>query len=294
MTTDNYLGNHNLKRSNVPVEFTTEEIKEYIKCSKDPIYFIQTYVRIVNIDKGLVPFIPYTFQEEIINKVVDNRFVICKMPRQSGKSTTIVSMLLWYVLFNENFNIAILANKMQQARELLSRLQLAYEHLPKWLQQGVLEWNKGNIELENGSKIIASATSASAIRGGSFNLIYLDEFAFVQNNMQEEFFASVFPTISSGQTSKVLITSTPNGLNLFYKLWVDSEKGRNSYVRVDVHWSDIPGRDEKWREETIRNTSADQFRVEFECVDGESIIEIMDEFFIEHKIKIKHFYEFCQ
>jgi len=265
MTTDNYLGNHNLKRSNVPVEFTTEEIKEYIKCSKDPIYFIQTYVRIVNIDKGLVPFIPYTFQEEIINKVVDNRFVICKMPRQSGKSTTIVSMLLWYVLFNENFNIAILANKMQQARELLSRLQLAYEHLPKWLQQGVLEWNKGNIELENGSKIIASATSASAIRGGSFNLIYLDEFAFVQNNMQEEFFASVFPTISSGQTSKVLITSTPNGLNLFYKLWVDSEKGRNSYVRVDVHWSDIPGRDQKWREETIRNTSADQFRVEFEC-----------------------------
>jgi hypothetical protein len=180
-------------------------------------------------------------------------------------TTTIAGMILHYVLFNENYNVAILAHKLQQAREILSRIQLAYEHLPKWLQQGIVEWNKGNIELENGSKILASATSSSAIRGGSYNLIYLDEFAFVSNNLQEVFFASVYPTISSGNTSKVLITSTPNGLNMFYKIWIDSEEGRNSYKRIDVHWSDVPGRDERWKLETIRNTSEEQFRQEFEC-----------------------------
>lgn len=262
---ESYLGNQNLKRSNVKVEWTKEQIEDFIKCSKDPIYFIRTYIRIVNIDLGLVPFELYPFQKDIVNRVINNRFVICKMPRQSGKTTTIAAMLLWYVIFHENYNVAILANKMAQAREILSRIQLAYEHLPKWLQQGVVEWNKGNIELENGSKILASATSSSAIRGGSFNLIYLDEFAFVPNNIQDEFFSSVYPTISSGQTSKVLITSTPNGMNMFYKIWVDSEEERNSYKRIDVHWSDVPGRDDKWREETIRNTSEDQFRVEFEC-----------------------------
>ena len=187
------------------------------------------------------------------------------MPRQCGKTTAIVGVILWHVLFNESYNVAILANKLSQAREILSRVQLAYEHLPRWLQQGIVEWNKGNIELENGSKILASSTSSSAIRGGSYNMIYLDEFAFVPNNMQEQFFSSVYPTISSGQTSKVLITSTPNGLNLFYKLWKDSEEGRNSYERIDVHWSDVPGRDDKWKEETIKNTSEEQFRVEFEC-----------------------------
>jgi hypothetical protein len=264
-TTEHYLGNPNLKRANATVEYSAEQIKEYIKCSKDPVYFMKMYIQIVNIDRGLIPFQLYDFQESIVDKVVNNRFVICKMPRQSGKTTTIAATILWYVLFNESYNVAILANKLQQAREILSRIQLAYEHLPKWLQQGVLEWNKGNIELENGSKILASATSSSAIRGGSFNLIYLDEFAFVPTNLQEEFFASVYPTISSGTTSKVLITSTPNGLNMFYKIWVDSEEGRNSYKRVDVHWSDVPGRDDKWKEETIRNTSEDQFRVEFEC-----------------------------
>jgi hypothetical protein len=173
--------------------------------------------------------------------------------------------MLWYILFHETYSVAILAHKLSQAREILSRIQLAYEHLPKWLQQGIVEWNKGNIELENGSKILASATSSSAIRGGSFNLVYLDEFAFVENNMQEDFFASVYPTISSGKTSKVLITSTPNGLNMFYKLWTDSEEGKNDYKRIDVHWSQMPGRDEKWKADTIRNTSEEQFRVEFEC-----------------------------
>lgn len=262
---ENYLGNPNLKRANVPQEFTPEQIEEFVKCSQDPIYFIQTYIQIVNIDEGLVPFDLYDFQEDIVKLVQDERFVICKMPRQSGKTTTIAATLLWYLMFNESFSIAILAHKSQQSREILARISLAYEHLPRWLQLGVVEWNKGNVELENGSKILAASTSASAIRGGSFNLIYLDEFAFVPMHIQEEFFASVYPTISSGKTSKVLITSTPNGLNLFYKIWNDSEEGINEYKRIDVHWSDVPGRDKEWKEQTIRNTSADQFRVEFEC-----------------------------
>jgi hypothetical protein len=260
-----YLGNQNLKRSNVKHEWTSQQVSEWMKCAQDPVYFIETYIKIVNIDQGLVNFSLYDYQQDIVELAVLERFVICKMPRQCGKTTTIAGVLLWYILFHERYNIAILANKLAQAREILSRIQLAYEHLPKWLQQGIVEWNKGNIELENGSKILASATSSSAIRGGSFNLVYLDEFAFVENNMQEDFFASVYPTISSGKTSKVLITSTPNGLNMFYKIWTDSEEKKNSYKRIDVHWSQVPGRDQKWKEETIRNTSEEQFRVEFEC-----------------------------
>lgn len=262
---ESYLGNQNLKRSNVKIAWTPEQVQEWMKCAQDPVYFVEKYVKIVNIDKGLVNFNLYDYQRNIVETAVQDRFVICKMPRQCGKTTTIVGVMLWYILFHQNYSVAILAHKLQQAREILSRIQLAYEHLPKWIQQGIVEWNKGNIELENGSKILASATSSSAIRGGSFNLVYLDEFAFVENNMQEDFFASVYPTISSGTTSKVLITSTPNGLNMFYKLWVDSEEGKNNYTRIDVHWSQMPGRDEKWKQETIRNTSEDQFRVEFEC-----------------------------
>lgn len=260
-----YLGNQNLKRSNVKHAWTQEQVQEWMKCAKDPVYFIEDYIKIVNVDRGLVSFKLYDYQKDIVELSIDERFVICKMPRQCGKTTTLVGIMLWYILFHDRYNVAILAHKMQQAREILSRIQLAYEHLPKWIQQGIVEWNKGNIELENGSKILASATSSSAIRGGSFNMVYLDEFAFVDNNMQEDFFASVYPTISSGKTTKVLITSTPNGLNMFYKIWTDSEEGRNDYKRIDVHWSEVPGRDELWKAETIRNTSEEQFRVEFEC-----------------------------
>jgi len=285
--TDTYLGNRNLKRSYVEIEWTKEQIQEYIKCAKDPVYFIENYVKIVHVDKGLIPFAPYDFQKEIIRKADQDRFVICKMPRQVGKTTTLVGIIIHRILFNENYSVAILAHKEKQANEILSRIQLAYEHLPKWLQQGIIEWNKGNIELENGSKVQASSTASSAIRGTSQNLVYLDEFAFVPNNIQEQFFASVYPTISSGETTKVLITSTPNGLNLFYKIWADSEEGRNNYTRVDVHWSQIPGRDENWKEETIRNTSEEQFRQEFECIDGDSVVEIAVQGSIQ-KIAIKH------
>ena len=260
-----YLGNPNLKRANVAQQWTKEEIEEYAKCMKDPIYFIKTYIKIVSLDEGLVPFEMYDFQKEMVGTFHSNRFTICKLPRQSGKSTTIIAYLLHYVLFNPTVNVAILANKAATARDLLGRLQLAYEHLPKWLQQGVMSWNKGSLELENGSKILASSTSASAVRGGSYNIIFLDEFAYVPANVAEQFFSSVYPTISSGKTTKVMIVSTPHGMNMFYKLWVDAEEQRNSYVPIEVHWSEVPGRDEAWKAETIKNTSEAQFNTEFEC-----------------------------
>lgn len=182
----------------------------------------------------------------------------------SHNSSTTVAYLLHYALFNDSVNIAILANKASTARDLLQRLQLAYENLPKWMQQGVLQWNRGSLELENGSKIMAASTSASAVRGGSYNIIFLDEFAFIPNHIADDFFASVYPTISSGKTTKVIIVSTPRGMNHFYRMWHDAERGKNGYVTTDVHWSEVPGRDEKWKEQTIANTSVEQFRVEFE------------------------------
>ena len=200
----------------------------------------------------------------MIQRFHENRFNICKMPRQTGKSTTVVSYLLHYAVFNDNVNIAILANKASTARDLLGRLQLAYENLPKWMQQGVVNWNKLSLELENGSKISSNSTSSSAVRGGSYNVIFLDEFAFIPNNIADQFFASVYPTISSGKKTKVIIVSTPHGMNHFYRMWHDAERGLNEYVPTDVHWSEVPGRDEEWKRQTIANTSEQQFKVEFE------------------------------
>ena len=260
-----YLGNPNLKRANTPIEFTQEQILEFMACREDPVYFAQKHVKIVTLDKGLMPFEPYDFQQKLIENFHDNRFNICKMPRQTGKSTTVISYLLHYLLFNDSVNIGILANKAATARELLGRLQTAYENVPKWMQQGVLSWNRGSLELENGSKILAASTSASAVRGMSFNILFLDEFAFVPNHIADSFFASVYPTITSGKSTKVIIVSTPHGMNHFYRMWHDAERSKNEYVPTDVHWSEVPGRDAKWKEQTIANTSDQQFRVEFEC-----------------------------
>ena len=202
MSDNVYLGNPNLKKANTTIEFTQEEIAEFIKCKQDPVYFAKKYIKIVSVDEGLVPFNMYKFQEKLVKRFHKNRFNICLMPRQTGKSTTVVSYLLHYAVFNDNVNIGILANKAATARELLGRLQTAYENLPKWMQQGILSWNKGSLELENGSKILAASTSASAVRGMSFNIIFLDEFAFIPNHIADQFFASVYPTISSGKSAR--------------------------------------------------------------------------------------------
>lgn len=265
MTIKGYNNNPNLPREDYIHQFTQYELDEYVRCVDDPIYFATTYMKIINVDRGLMPFEMWDFQKEMLQTFHDNRFSICKLPRQVGKTTTSVAWLLHYILFNENVNIAILANKSSTAREILGRLQLAFEYLPRFLQQGIKEWNKGSIELANGSRAVADSTSGSSVRGRSFNVIFLDEFAFVPNNIAESFFMSTYPTISSGNTTKVIIVSTPNGLNLFYKMWQDAIEKRSDYIPIEIHWSMVPGRDEAWKELTIRNTSADQFRQEFEC-----------------------------
>ena len=264
-TNEIYLGNPNLKKAGTQIQFTKKQINEWVKCKNDPIYFATHYIKIISLDEGLVPFDMYDFQKKILKDFHSNRFNIAKLPRQTGKSTTVVAYLLYYAIFYDSVNIGILANKASTARELLGRLQLAYENLPKWMQHGILVWNKGNVELENGSKILAASTSASAVRGMSFNILFLDEFAFVPNHVAEQFFASVYPTITSGKSTKVIVISTPNGMNHFYKMWEDARRNKNNYVTNEVHWSQVPGRDAKWKEETIKNTSPRQFAQEFEC-----------------------------
>lgn len=261
----NYKNNPNLKGVGVQFIFTKEQIEERIKCLQDPIYFVEKYMKIVHVDRGLVPFDLYAFQKNLMTSYINNRFTIAKLPRQVGKSTVTIGYILWTVLFGPMQNIAILANKASTARDILGKLQLAYEHIPLWMQQGIISWNKGSIELENGSKVIANATASSAARGSTYNIIFLDEFAFVPKNIAEEFITSVYPTISSGKTTKVIMVSTPNGMNLFYKYWTDAVNKRNLYVPVEAHWSVVPGRDEAWAADQIKQLGQEKFDQEFGC-----------------------------
>lgn len=252
MTTTQYLGNQNLKAAGVAIDFTKEQIEEYIKCADDPIYFIINYCKIVTLDHGLQPFDLYECQKNKINVIHDNRRVILMEGRQQGKTTTSAAYILWTTIFSPNKTVAILANKAAAAREVLSRYQLMYEHLPVWLQQGVTTWNKGDIELENGSKVFTAATSSSAIRGRSVNMLYVDEAAIIPNTVAEEFFTSVYPTISAGETTKILLSSTPLGYNHFWKFWNDAEEDRNGFVNLFIPYWEIPGRDEAWANEQRR------------------------------------------
>lgn len=259
-----YMGNTKLKRVNVPVNYTPEQTREFMKCATDPIYFIANYIKIVHVDHGLINFDLWDFQRRMINTITNNRFSIIKLSRQCGKTQTVAALIIWYILFHENFAAGILAHKITQARDILARIRMSYEEVPKWLQQGIREWNKESIEIENGSKVFVDSTSQGAARGKTFNLILLDEFAHVEQHIATNFYTSVYPTISSGNTTKLIIISTPKGLNMFYKLWREAEEGKNSYAAFSAHWSEVPGRDQKWKEETIKNTSLDQFRQEFE------------------------------
>ena len=260
-----YNGNINLKRKGTPIEFTQDMVGEFIKCANNPTYFSEKYIQIVHVDRGLIPIKLYDYQKDIVEKITNNRRVAVVTSRQAGKTTTAVAVILHYVLFNEHKTCALLANKGDAAREILDRIKIAYEALPKWLQQGVIEWNKGSVEFENGCKIIAGATSSSAIRGKSISFLYIDETAFVEN--WDEFFASVFPTISSGKTTKMLYTSTPNGLNHFYKTCEGAKADTNGFEYVEVPWQKVPGRDEAWRKETLAAMDQDtqKFSQEFEC-----------------------------
>ena len=272
-----YRNNPKLKPPGVDIQYTKEELDEYIKCARDPVYFCLKYVKVKTLDKGIMPFKLYDYQEKFVNTIHNNRFVISKWPRQSGKSTSVIGYITHYVTFNQSVSCAILANKLKTAKdELFAKLQLAYENLPHFLQQGVVEWNKTSFKLENGSRVVCDATSSSAIRGGSFNLLLLDEYAFLPSHIAEEFYSSTYPTISAGTTTKLIIVSTPNGMNHFHKLWVDANrptghKLKNKFVPVDVSWRDVPitpggpKRDDVWAEEQIANTSPEQFEQEYGC-----------------------------
>lgn len=292
-----YNGNASLKAAGVQTEFTGDQINEYMKCAEDPIYFIKTYVKIIHVDKGIIPFTLHDYQERLVTAYHTNRKVVALAPRQFGKTITTAAYFLWVVLFNADKNIGILANKAAMAREILSRIQLSYELLPLWLQQGVMEWNKGSIKLENNSKIFTAATSPNAIRGNSCSHVYVDEIAFIPTNIAEEFMTSVFPVLSSGKETKIFITSTPRGMNMFHKLWVEAENGKNGFVPIRIVWTENPDRDLAWLDEQRRVLGEVKFNqeilVEFHgssstLVDGRklSTIPFHDPIFEKDKLKI--------
>jgi len=259
-----YNGNPRVKRDGVQTPFTDQEVSEYLKCMQDPVYFARNYAKVISLDKGIVPFDLWPYQDKMFRHFESNRFSIVLAPRQSGKSISSCIYLLWYALFHPEKTIAILANKGSTAREMVSRITLALENLPFFLQPGCRALNKGSIEFSNNSKILAAATTGSSIRGLSISLLFLDEFAFVSD--AATFYTSTYPVITSGKTSRVVISSTPKGIgNMFHKLWEGAVQGTNDFKPFRVNWWDVPGRDEKWKEETIRNTSELQFTQEFLC-----------------------------
>jgi len=260
-----YHGNPNLKQIGLQLQFTTEQIQEIVRCQQDPIYFIENFCHIVTLDRGLELFKLYECQKKKVQVILNNRKVVLMEGRQQGKTITSAACILWYTLFQDSKTVAILANKGSAAREVLDRYQIMYEHLPMWMQQGVKTWNKGNVELENGSKVFTAATTASGIRGKSVNWLYIDEAAIIPNNIAEQFFASVYPTISSGTTTKILLTSTPLGYNHFWKFWNEAEKGKNGFVHHFIPYWEIPGRDDAWAEEQLRMLGELKFNQEVLC-----------------------------
>ena len=261
-----YLGNPRIKRADITMQLSKDELADWKRCRKDPVYFIRSYMKIVNVDGGLIPFDMYDFQEDLIDHIHNNRFSSIACARQIGKTTVTTGYLLWFVLFHSYKNIGVLANKKQAAVKALARLKLAYEKLPMWLQQGVVTWNKGDVELENGSRIGSFAAASDAARGESFSFLFVDEVAFVEPHIWEEYYKSSYPTISSGKDTKICLVSTPNGLNHFYLLHSGAREGRNTYKPFEVIWSEVPGRDIAWKEETILNTSEEAFLQEH-CVE---------------------------
>ena len=260
-----YHGNPNLKPIGYEHNFTKDEFEEFVKCESDPVYFIENYCQIVTLDKGLQPFKLYDCQKKKVDFIMNNRKTILMEGRQQGKTVTAAACILHYSIFNADKNIAIMANKTAAAREVLNRYQTMYENLPIWMQQGVKTWNKGDVDLENGSRVFTSATTSSGIRGKSVNWLYIDEAAIIPNNIADEFFASVYPTISAGETTKILLTSTPLGYNHFWKFWNESEKGTNGFQNMFIPHTEIPGRDDAWIEEQFKLLGEVKFNQEVLC-----------------------------
>lgn len=262
---DTFRDNPKLKKLNVDLSYTKKQAFEIKKCISDPIYFINNYVQIVTLDDGIQPFKLWEFQKELIRLINNERFVIVKLPRQTGKTSSVVAYLLWLTLFTKDQNILIAANKKQTACDILEKYKTAYELIPLWLQQGVEIWNDGNIALENGSKIRGASTTSGTARSGSYNVVLLDEFAHITQKLANDFYASVYPVISSGKKTKIIMISTPKGINLFHSFWIGAKTGKNNFIPFEVSWRDVPGRDDDWYEETINNIGESRFAVEFEC-----------------------------
>jgi hypothetical protein len=277
MTASGYNGNPNLPKANTQHNWTAEMINEYIKCKADPVYFAETYFKIVHVDKGLIPFKLYEYQKEAIRLSSLNRKFVMNASRQCGKTSVATVIILHYALFNDSKKVALLANKADTAQEILSRIQLAYEYLPHWLKCGVSEWNKRRVEFDNGTIIIAAASSSSSIRGQSVSMLYIDECAFVER--WEEFSASVMPTLSSGKETRMIFTSTPCGLNHFFHYVDGGKNGVNGFSVLEVPWTAVPGRDLKWKEDILGTINHDlqKFEVEYNCVDYNTIVTIKDD-----------------
>ena len=282
MNNSGYNGNASLKRAGIELPYTEKEVLELAKCVEDPIYFIDNYCYIVTLDHGIQPFKLYDCQKEKIETIHNNRKVIIMEGRQQGKTTVAAAYILWYTLFQESKTVAILANKASTAREIMSRYQLMFEHLPPWMQQGVKTWNKGDIELENGSVVFTAATTAAGIRGKSVNLLYIDEAAIIPNTIADQFFTAVYPVISAGQTTKILITSTPLGYNHFWKFWNDAVNKVNDFVPMFIPYSRIPGRDEAWALEQRRQLGELKYNQEVLCKFLGSSLTLIDSSTIEY------------
>ena len=282
MNNNGYNGNSSLKRAGIDLSYTEKEVLELAKCVEDPIYFIDNYCYIVTLDHGIQPFKLYDCQKEKVETIHNNRKVIIMEGRQQGKTTVAAAYILWYTLFQESKTVAILANKASTAREIMSRYQLMFEHLPAWMQQGVKTWNKGDIELENGSVVFTAATTAAGIRGKSVNLLYIDEAAIIPNTIADQFFTAVYPVISAGQTTKILITSTPLGYNHFWKFWNDAVNKVNDFVPMFIPYSRIPGRDEAWALEQRRQLGELKYNQEVLCKFLGSSLTLIDSSTIEY------------
>lgn len=247
-----FQSNPKLKKVGVNFQLSQEQIDEWSKCADDPVHFIEKYVKFRTLDKGITNVTLYDWQKELVWAYKNNRQVIVKTCRQAGKTSTTVGFILWYVLFQRQKTVAVLAQKEKTATEIVKLIQDAYEDVPIWMQQGVKGWAATSLELENDSRIISESTAKGAIRGFTINLLYCDEFAHVPQHIAEDFITSVYPTISSGKTAKMIMTSTPFGLNLFYRFWVDAKKelddplNWNEFKAINVHWSQVPGRTQEW------------------------------------------------
>ena len=247
-----YKGNPLINGPGIAKEYTLEQAMEWAKCKEDPIYFIENYIKIVTLDYGLQLMKLYPFQKNIINTFYANDKIISACGRQLGKSTVMAAILCHYIIFNDAKNCAILAHQARAAKEILDRVKKAYEYIPNWMKHGVVTWNKGSIELENLSKIMAAATGSGAIRGESIHVLMLDEFAHVSSNIADDFFAAVYPTITSGTSTKLIMISTPKGMNHFYKFWMEAIDGTNDFAHIKATWREVPTRTEEWAAKQLK------------------------------------------